>query len=122
MYWSGAVGRACAISTTRARPLLYFGNRKVTLRNMQVQASTNFRDNLRLAMTALGITQEEVASKADLSRPYLNRILAGKQEPSLIICDRLADATRIPLHVMLQPSGDFQKFLRKVTREAIASL
>lgn len=68
---------------------------------MPVQATTNFRQRLREAMEKNGVTQRELAKRADTSYPGINRILQGKQAPTLELADRLADCLGIPLTELL---------------------
>lgn len=78
---------------------------------MHVQAVQNFRGNVRSAMRAKGWSQDKLATTADLSRPFLNRVLQGKQEPSLEVCDRIADALHYPLSDLLASPKKFLKIL-----------
>lgn len=80
---------------------------------MQVKAAKHFRENLREALKVLDVTQDELAIKAEFSRPYINRVLAGRQDPSLPTCDSIADALGIPLAEMLAESAVFRRFLKK---------
>ena len=57
----------------------------------------NFRDNLKLAMRLAGLSQRGLAEKADLSYPYVNRVLTGKSDPTLSVCDKIADALGLKL-------------------------
>lgn len=79
-----------------------------------MQALEHFRANVRDALKAFDFTQDDLAVQAQLSRPYINRVLAGKQEPSLPTCDSIADALGIPLAKMLDEPDAFQRFLKKV--------
>ena len=78
---------------------------------MHVQAVQNFRTNVRVAMSARGWSQERLAHEAELSRPFLNRVLQGKQEPSLEVCDRIADALHSELAALLSSPKKFLKIL-----------
>lgn len=68
---------------------------------MNVKATKKFRHKLRQEMKAKGISQRDLASKAKLSYPYVNRILKNKADPSLNVCDAIADALGIELTEML---------------------
>ena len=48
-----------------------------------------------------GFSQEELASRAGLSRPYLTRIETARQEPSLTTLYSLARALRVPVGRLL---------------------
>jgi len=69
---------------------------------MVVQAADTFRDNLRHIMEVRGVSQRELALRANTSHPGINRILQGKQTPTIDLADRLADALEIPLSALLQ--------------------
>lgn len=62
-----------------------------------MQATRTFREKLRAAMRQRGVTQRELAERAETSYPGINRILQGKQAPTLELADRLADSLGIPL-------------------------
>lgn len=68
---------------------------------MHVQATDNFRKHLREAMERAGISQRELAERAATAHPGINRILQGKQVPTLDLADRIADAVGVPLHELL---------------------
>jgi len=55
-----------------------------------------FRANLRHACTVKGLTQQELARRSGVHWVTISRILHGHQEPSMIVCERLAEAARIP--------------------------
>jgi transcriptional regulator with XRE-family HTH domain len=71
---------------------------------MAMQALPTFRQNLRLAMKLRGLSQRDVAAKAKTAHPAVNRILQGKQQPTLDLADRLADAVGMSLHELLRKS------------------
>lgn len=52
-------------------------------------------DELRKARLAAGLTQEELAAKADLSREYVNYLERGKREPTVGVFIRLCNAMKI---------------------------
>lgn len=66
-----------------------------------MHASKTFRQKLRDAMERKGLTQRELAKNAATSHPGINRILQGKQTPTLELADRLADAVGVPLRDLL---------------------
>lgn len=75
-----------------------------------MKASKTFRRHLRHQMKERGISQRELAIKAKLSYPYINRILQAKADPSLKICDRIADALGVRLSEMIE--GELQAVSR----------
>lgn len=88
---------------------------------MQVKALENFRENVKLAITELGINQYELADKAEISRPYLNRLLREKQEPSISVCDRISDALGFSFAALLSPPQVFRRMLQKNLAASIAT-
>lgn len=62
-----------------------------------MQATKRFRERLREAMDRAGLTQRELAVKTKTGYPGINRILQGKQTPTIELADRLADAIGVPL-------------------------
>ena len=72
------------------------------MESMNVKAIKTFRRSLRQHMKVKGISQRELASKAKLSYPYLNRILKAKADPSLTICDNIADALGVNLAELIE--------------------
>lgn len=62
-----------------------------------------FRDNLRAAMTAKGITQRELADRAGVNAVTVSRIFSGFSEPSLEMCEKLANALN------MRPEKTFSK-------------
>lgn len=66
-----------------------------------MQATDTFRKRLREAMHLAGISQRELAERAHTAHPGINRILQGKQVPTLDLADRIADAVGVPLAELL---------------------
>jgi len=56
---------------------------------------------LRKARLAAGLTQEELASKARLSREYINYLENEKRSPTLHVFIRLCRAMRVSASAML---------------------
>lgn len=57
----------------------------------------DFGRRVRAARTALGLTQEEVAFRAEIDLTYVGGIERGVRNPSLIVMGRIADALRVEL-------------------------
>lgn len=91
---------------------------------MQVNAQENFRQNLRAAMEARGISQRALASSLGMSYTYLNRVLCvGKAEekekdsvpkPTLEICEKLAGGVGFALVDLLQTPKKFHDSLLRL--------
>jgi transcriptional regulator with XRE-family HTH domain len=64
----------------------------------------NFRQNLRRACEERGISQQELAKRSGVHHVSVSRILNGKQDPSVELCERLAVAAEIRADtVFLEP-------------------
>lgn len=50
---------------------------------------------LKKLREARGLTQQELAGKAGISREYLARLEAGSHDPTLSVLERLARALRV---------------------------
>lgn len=74
-------------------------------------ANENFRDNLRLAMDAKGISQRRLAELSECSYPYVNRVLQGHVEPSLPQCEKLAKAVGYPLGSLIEATSTFRDYV-----------
>lgn len=49
-----------------------------------------------------GLTQEQLAAKAGISRGYLARLETARQDPRLSILDKLARALRVDVAALLK--------------------
>lgn len=85
-----------------------------------MKALEYFRENVKLAIEELGMHQYQLADEASISRPYLNRLLREKQEPSISVCDRIADALGFSFASLLSPPQVFKKQLQKKLSASIA--
>lgn len=56
---------------------------------------------LKVCRLERGLTQEELAARADLDRPYVTLIEAARKQPTLSVLHRLATALELPLGVFL---------------------
>lgn len=52
-------------------------------------------------MEKAGLSQRDIAKKAKTGYPNVNRVLCGKQTPTLELADRLADAVGLSLPELL---------------------
>lgn len=84
---------------------------------MHVKSANNFRENLRTAITARGMSQRGFAEKSHISHPYINRVLAGKVQPSLEMCDQMADSLNFTLAEMLRSPAAFSRSIEQVTQK-----
>lgn len=49
-----------------------------------------------------GWSQEELAARAKISRPYLGRLETGRQDPRVSVLLRIADALRVTVDDLLK--------------------
>lgn len=63
-----------------------------------------FRNNLRKALEEKGLTQKELARRSGVGREHICKILAGKHEPTLAICDALAHGINLPAEKLMAKS------------------
>lgn len=59
-------------------------------------------DELKKSRLAAGLTQEELAAKANLSREYVNYFKRGKREPTVEVFIRLCKAMKVPAPDLLE--------------------
>lgn len=79
-----------------------------------MQATDNFRVNMRTAIEARGISQTDFAKTNGVSRGFFNRVLAGTQEPSLSFADKLGSALGFHIWEITLPPITFSgKFFPK---------
>lgn len=62
-----------------------------------------FGENLRLARLKAGLTQQELAAKANIRQAHVSQIEGGKLNPMLMTMVTLADAVGKDLHTLLKP-------------------
>jgi transcriptional regulator with XRE-family HTH domain len=55
---------------------------------------------------ALGLSQEELAHRAEMDRTYASGIERGVRNPTLKMIHRLAKALRTPAHKLLAPAAE----------------
>lgn len=53
----------------------------------------------------LGVSQEELAARAEIHRTYLGDIERGNRNPALINICRIAGALGVPAHELLKRAG-----------------
>src|SRR5947208_6308643 len=81
---------------------------------------------LRTLREARGMSQGELAKQAKITREYVNKLEAGRYDPTLGVLQRLAKALRISLTEMLDPyaggtQADRAALIRRLTRARSAS-
>jgi DNA-binding XRE family transcriptional regulator len=73
----------------------------------------NFRDNLRTRLDRGDLTVTKLAASAGVHRVTIHKILSGEIEPSLSLCESIAQAAGIS-----PPEKIFQKSRREVAKSA----
>lgn len=69
----------------------------------------NFRDNVSRACEANVLTHQELAEKAGVPTATVSRILSGKMNPPVDVCERLAVAAGIDAAVMFKPADSARR-------------
>lgn len=64
--------------------------------------------NVRTCRTRLGISQEELAFRADLHRTYVSGVERGVRNPTVLIVGRLAKALEVEPPVLLQAKSRYK--------------
>ena len=73
----------------------------------------NFRNNLRAWLDRGELTVTELAKRAEVHRVTIHKILSGEIEPSLSLCEKIADSAGIS-----PPEKIFEKSRRQVAKSA----
>lgn len=73
----------------------------------------NFRDNLKARLSKGDLTVTELAKRAGVHRVTVHKILSGEIEPSLSLCEKLANSAGIS-----PPEKIFQKSRRQMAKSA----
>ena len=73
----------------------------------------NFRDNLRAWLDRGELTITRLAELAGVHRVTIHKILSGEIEPSLSLCEKIAEKTGVS-----PPEKIFQKTRRQMAKSA----
>jgi len=73
----------------------------------------NFRDNLRAWLDRGTLSVTKLAKRAGVHRVTIHKILSGEIEPSLSLCEKIADSAGIT-----PPEKIFEKSRRHVAKSA----
>ena len=63
-----------------------------------------FRKNVRQYAKLKGMTLGELADKSDLTPEWLSKMLAGRSNPTLPVCERIAIALDMSLEALVSSS------------------
>lgn len=61
---------------------------------------------LKARRNELGLTQEDLAGRCNLDRPYISLIEVGRKQPTLSVLYKLSEALELPLGVFMQRVQD----------------
>lgn len=62
------------------------------------------RKELQLAREKLGLSQQDVANQAGISRPFYTNIELGRKNPSLQVALRIARAVKCSVDIFFKPN------------------
>ena len=68
-------------------------------------ASVALGDAIRRARQTFGVSQEELAHRADIDRSHMGSIEGGKQNPTLVVLVRIAYAMDLTLVDLMDLAG-----------------
>ncbi len=69
----------------------------------KIERCVEFGRAVRRFRTALGISQEVLADRANIHRTYIGGIERGERNPTLTMIHRLAEALEAPAHRLIEP-------------------
>jgi len=78
--------------------------------------------NLKLNRLKLGLTQENLAEKAQISTHYLAMVELARKFPSAVMLERLAAALEIEPHELFYMPGLAEKALENVQKSVITAI
>lgn len=70
----------------------------------------NYGRAIRIARTAHGLTQQELADRLSVGPSHLSLIEADKRQPSLGVLTEIAGALEVPLHLLTLLASDPSEF------------
>lgn len=76
----------------------------MAMKKPKLSARQTFGQNLRRARRLKDISQEELASRADLSRTYISEVERGVRNVSIDNMGSLAQALGVPLRDLVDPA------------------
>ncbi len=72
-----------------------------------------FAKKLKEAILKEGLTQKELAKRANLSEAYISQILSGKKTPTITVAKRIAEVLNLPVSYFLDNGLDIRVMLRR---------
>lgn len=89
-----------------AYPIVYDGD----MQEMAQPETRNFAANLAALCAEHGEVQR-IATKADITRVYLSKIIHGRATPTIEVASKIAEALGLPLGELLKSPRQFKKIL-----------
>jgi len=81
-------------------------------------------DRLRMVMELRGMGVSELASKADLSQPYISFIVHNKRQPTIKTLEKIAEVLRVPVSIFFdrvtEPTLDIYNHFPQEIQEFLA--
>src|ERR1700730_14698262 len=95
------------LPTIRRLSLIVCGCPQYYIRNQMVMADLKalLGAAIKAERSALGISQEELAYRANLHRTYVSDVERGARNPSIASIEKLADALQIPVSTLFAQAG-----------------
>ena len=84
----------------------------------QVEVRRWLAQNLKIARTMLGMTQEQLAEKANLDRTQIGAIERQTNGASIDSLAELASAVGVAAHVLLMPPAEAQPIILEASEKA----
>lgn len=70
---------------------------------------TSFTTNVKAAMKAKGITQQQLAEACGMHAPSLSQLLSGRNSPTVRLLERVAAALDVELYELFLPNRTPEK-------------
>jgi transcriptional regulator with XRE-family HTH domain len=70
----------------------------------------NYGRAIRIARTAYGLTQGQLAERLSVGASHLSLIESGKRQPSLMVLEEISTALEVPLHLLTLLASDPSEF------------
>jgi len=84
------------------------------MKGMNVKLRNHFVANVQFVIHDHGLSQQQIADLAGISRVNLNRILQLHAVPSIDTCEAIAAAIELPLATLLLPPRQFEKVIKEI--------
>jgi DNA-binding XRE family transcriptional regulator len=109
---------ASTSDTKVSRPLSPSGRGSQPARDDEGKLQEVFSRNAKMARGVLGITQEEIADRADLHRSYITQYEGNTRNLTLRSVERIAHALRLDVRVLFDPKLTERKLSRLIQTQS----